>query len=191
MSTKREVVSKAVGESLEALSAALKKGTADGDDEDDGDVTPSFTVSFHPTEGGVVITEPRTEQVATGADVAEALEAFYQFDQDLDTYILSGYVGENDKCRDCGIFPCISAREYSNMLTLGEHLKDKGMAPDGIRHRLYRFMTRVVHGYLGAGNRKELPACVLADIRDAYPNTDGTPFVGFKKAPSNDDEEEE
>ena len=46
----------AVGQSLEALDAvvaAALKGTADGDDEDD-DVTPSFTVSFHPTEGLVL-----------------------------------------------------------------------------------------------------------------------------------------
>ena len=47
-----------------------------------------------------------------------------------------------------------------------------------IRHALYRESTAFIHGYLGKGNRIELPQCVRGDIIDMCPDPDGE-YTGF------------
>ena len=49
------------------------------------------------------------------------------------------------------------------------------------RNRCYRMYSQYINGYLGRGVRRELPSCVITNIRKVYPNEDSeVDFVGFK-----------
>ena len=53
--------------------------------------------------------------------------------------------------------------------------------------KCYRYFSYEIHGYLGKGNRIELPACVVKKIREAFPNVEDSngntvSYVGFKEA---------
>ncbi|CAJ0967696.1 unnamed protein product, partial [Ranitomeya imitator] len=52
-----------------------------------------------------------------------------------------------------------------------------------LRKTAYRSFTAWIHGYLGAGNRRPIPACVVNKVRFAFPDDDHE-YMGFK--PSND-----
>jgi hypothetical protein len=41
-------------------------------------------------------------------------------------------------------------------------------------------MTNMMGGRLGKGVRKQLPKCVVGEIKDAYPAERGTQYVGFQ-----------
>ena len=60
---------------------------------------------------------------------------------------------------------------------------DNGFAPNEVRFHLYREYTRLYWGYLGRGNRRELPKCVEKIIKQLFPNTNGEAHVGFQEAP--------
>ena len=62
----------------------------------------------------------------------------------------------------------------------GDELYNQGISNREIRYALYRDATTFISGYLGKGNRKELPDCVVCKIRDSYP-AEGGNYVGFKK----------
>ncbi|XP_069585065.1 uncharacterized protein [Ranitomeya imitator] len=52
-----------------------------------------------------------------------------------------------------------------------------------LRKTAYRSFTAWIHGYLGAGNRRPIPSCVVHKVRFAFPDDDDE-YMGFK--PSND-----
>jgi hypothetical protein len=39
--------------------------------------------------------------------------------------------------------------------------------------------SQYINGYLGRGVRRELPSCVLANIRKVFPNENSGPYTGF------------
>lgn len=51
------------------------------------------------------------------------------------------------------------------------------------RKTAYRAFTAWVHGYLGIGNRRPIPSCVVKKVRSAFPEESGE-YLGF--IPSND-----
>ena len=59
-----------------------------------------------------------------------------------------------------------------------EHTEDNVPSKSEIRNFIYKLFTRLIHGYLGKDNRIELPTCVVANVRNKYPNEDGE-YVGF------------
>ena len=46
-----------------------------------------------------------------------------------------------------------------------------------IRYEIYAGLKRLVHGKLGAGNRKQIPYCIIAEISDIYHAPDGR-YIG-------------
>jgi hypothetical protein len=44
---------------------------------------------------------------------------------------------------------------------------------------MYTEFTILFHGRLGKGNRRELPPCVVTQIRALEPNVDGEEYTGF------------
>ena len=41
-------------------------------------------------------------------------------------------------------------------------------------------MSCTLHGELGRGNRRPLPACLVDFIRDIFPNEEGEAYVGYR-----------
>jgi hypothetical protein len=62
----------------------------------------------------------------------------------------------------------------------GEEMIDAGHLPREVRYELYQTASKFYHGYLGKGNRKELPACITGEIKDSFPAPGGN-YTGFKK----------
>lgn len=56
------------------------------------------------------------------------------------------------------------------------------------RHFAYRNYVDYMHGKLGRGNRRVIPACVVAFIRDRWPSPDGN-YVGFQDSDNHDNDE--
>lgn len=64
----------------------------------------------------------------------------------------------------------------------GKTCKQDIASNSGIRKMLYRFYIEQKYGYLGKGNRIQIPQCVLAGIRAAYPEEDGGRYMGFRES---------
>ncbi|XP_068137476.1 uncharacterized protein [Hyperolius riggenbachi] len=47
------------------------------------------------------------------------------------------------------------------------------------RKASYRAFTGFAHGFLGRGNRRPIPACVVKKVREAFPDPDGQ-YMGYK-----------
>ena len=58
--------------------------------------------------------------------------------------------------------------------------EDPVYAPNDYRKAAYRQWTLWRCGYLGRGNRRVVPACVVWAVRDKYPALDGM-YLGFKE----------
>lgn len=164
---KRAEVSAAVGEGLDAFFAAAKEAPSGA----------WVAMDFHPTDGGVTITEPVTGEVATRGDVVEAMNEWFaeQAYAEIDRV-----ARESTKCKYCGLSPCVVDREYPNMMSIGEYMKKEGHRNNEIWYALYGYMSQAYNGYLGRGNRKQLPICVEGEIKDHYPKGKDDPdYVGF------------
>ena len=48
------------------------------------------------------------------------------------------------------------------------------------RKKCYRIFSQYVHGYLGKGVRKQLPSCVLENVRKLFPAEESEEYMGFK-----------
>jgi hypothetical protein len=93
-------------------------------------------------------------------------------------------------CEACNSSPCVLSDVdpdldqdktlYEYLAHVGESMQDGGQSNKEIRYELYRIATKAINGHLGKGNRKKLPTCVTADIKDLFPESTGD-YVGFKK----------
>lgn len=54
------------------------------------------------------------------------------------------------------------------------------------RHFAYRNYVDYMHGRLGRGNRRVIPACVVTFIRECWPSPDGH-YIGFKDGDETDE----
>jgi hypothetical protein len=94
------------------------------------------------------------------------------------------------ECKYCLESPCVlnwkddaldpERSLYDYLMWRGDEMLDGGSLPKEIRYELYRTATKFYHGYLGKGNRKELPACITGEIKDSFPAPGGN-YSGFKK----------
>jgi hypothetical protein len=57
--------------------------------------------------------------------------------------------------------------------------KTSGKSNKQIHFELYRYMARVIYGYLGKGKRRQLPECVIHEIHEHCPKSDREDYVGF------------
>jgi hypothetical protein len=87
-------------------------------------------------------------------------------------------------CKFCERFPCVLNRNllYEEMMFIADGFEDSGLSNKQKRHELYVFVAKKLFGYLGRGNRKEIPGCVMAEIHDTFPKEKGTEYIGFKEA---------
>jgi hypothetical protein len=97
---------------------------------------------------------------------------------------------EVNECKHCLQTPCYLDQKdesldtqkelFDYLMDRGESMMDSGLKNNEIRYELYRIASCFCHGYLGKGNRQELPVCVIGEIKDAFPAQGGN-YTGFKK----------
>jgi hypothetical protein len=87
----------------------------------------------------------------------------------------------NQFCMECGYTPCIVLQEYNNITEIGETHEEMGKSNNEIRFALYGYMSKALYGYLGKGNRRKLPGCVIREVHDSYPEKDGETYTGFRE----------
>lgn len=117
-------------------------------------------------------------------------------DEDLPSWCICGRCRHMDQpveqvcChrRDC----CITTLEAFEAITLDVSVlwvaivnrcevtgDDAEETPSNFRKAAYRQYTVWKNGYLGAGNRRPVPACVVWAIRDRFPEPSGV-YLGFR-----------
>jgi hypothetical protein len=97
-------------------------------------------------------------------------------------------------CKYCNESPCVvnwkddsldpERSLYDYLMWRGEEMIDAGHLPREVRYELYQTASKFYHGYLGKGNRKELPACITGEIKDSFPAPGGN-YTGFKTGINN------
>ena len=94
---------------------------------------------------------------------------------------------EVDRCKQCNESPCLMIEhkeQFEGLLAM--YKCDENLANRQRRFKMYQEMTRLIHGgYLGKGNRKELPPCITEAIRNAFPNDPKEAYTGFQHANGN------
>jgi hypothetical protein len=74
-------------------------------------------------------------------------------------------------CCDCGDVPCLWESNVDSMKLFSETTDDKEAKPNQQRHSMYRQMALIINdGPSGRGNRVKLPSCVLAGVRELFPD---------------------
>jgi hypothetical protein len=99
-----------------------------------------------------------------------------------------GYVFAEDgksflmRCIECDNLPCVWIENKDTMILFDEATHDKNTQANKHRHAMYRQMALVINdGPSGAGVRMRLPECVLAGVRDLFPDPDNT-YTGHRDA---------
>ena len=88
-------------------------------------------------------------------------------------------------CPSCEQNPCFMFDYAVRMGEIAGAMKRNNKSNREIRYKLYRYLSSQIHGHLGHGNRRALPDCLLSIVRDAFPNEDNEPYVGFIDANNN------
>mmetsp|Transcript_1346 Transcript_1346/g.2115 ORF Transcript_1346/g.2115 Transcript_1346/m.2115 type:complete len:102 (-) Transcript_1346:144-449(-) len=89
-------------------------------------------------------------------------------------------------CNACSSKPCVWIQHQEVVLAGVEHWKlmqdTNGLPypPNERRKICYRQFTRAFHGVLGRGERVHLPSCVIAQVREKFPNPDDIGYMGFR-----------
>ena len=140
-----------------------------------GDIKPGEMISFsmQPASAGnetgrVQLTSPDTE-----------------FEQWVNSYCKEESFEEDDPdlCAHCNKAPCIWDQEVDNIAAFTDPMMESGVPHRQIRFQVYQYMTHKEYGFLGKGNRRELPKCVVDEIHDTWPQSDGK-YTGFREASS-------
>ena len=88
-----------------------------------------------------------------------------------------------EPCHLCQVTPCLLdqglyealEKEYEYVM---ECDTENVITNKEVHFKLYRTATRWIHGYLGRGNRRQLPACVVGEIKDLASEAGGA-YTGF------------
>ena len=90
-------------------------------------------------------------------------------------------------CRECDSEPCLWY-EHKEVVIAGVEnwilIRDANggtrYSPNECRKYCYQQCVRAIHGILGRGERLQLPQCVIAQVRNRYPNPEDTGYMGFR-----------
>ena len=93
----------------------------------------------------------------------------------------------------CKIPTCVTTTEAFHDVVLNRNVlvvciidrsnymsEDVSYEPSNFRKAAYRQYTQYSYGYLGRGNRKTIPSCVVWRVRDQYPAPDNN-YLGFRR----------
>jgi hypothetical protein len=122
------------------------------------------------------------ERMACADDTAEEEEEQESEEESADsTVVVEEPFDPSKLCDFCGYNHCWMLDHYRNLVILGTELEESEVYSNKeIRFHLYREFAHMYWGKLGAGNRRKLPHCVVAEIHDAYPKSGDEDYVGFK-----------
>ena len=185
MSTpKKEEREKAVNMALNAMFHSGLSGprSIDVGFNKDGSIRVSDPVLYEPEPEPEP--EPEDESpiyLVKHEDVPAFIEAWNKYEEDEKISMLDKAAAEAMRdvpCHWCRHIPCIFKTHYETLLEKKESMEAAGKASDEIRFVLYRYMTRIIHGRLGKGVRRQLPKCTEGGIKDFFPGTND--FVGYK-----------
>ena len=89
---------------------------------------------------------------------------------------------QDELCEKCEFAPCIWEQYGVSIVAECQniHAHEPTVTNSQYRKTCYQKFSRCVHGYLGKGNRRELPECVLCNIREMFPNKEDEKYMGFK-----------
>ena len=86
------------------------------------------------------------------------------------------------KCEECDGLPCVWLNNKENMTLFVMTQREDETEPKHYRHAMYRQMALIINdGPSGRGNRLKLPFCVVAGIREMFPDP-GKEYTGHKDA---------
>ena len=90
-------------------------------------------------------------------------------------------VPEKVECPHCKQTPCCLVNGMKDLLVERglEFASDRNLPNRSVRYRLYRCAARSFFGYLGWRNRKELPKCIIDQIRFLYPEGYAGDYTNF------------
>ena len=162
----KEALSKAVGDAIDSMFDGKEGGIRN--------------IEFVPNaDGSVLISNPPIPE--TAGPFFEAFESYMEEEEvrKMDEAARAS-MEACGICKYCLRMPCVASSEYESMMELGVSMEADNKANNEIRFALYSYMSRVYFGHLGQGVRKKLPVCVVGEIHDAYPATNGAAYVGFK-----------
>ena len=85
-------------------------------------------------------------------------------------------------CPGCGKAPCILLNILEGLTEHSTYLLQYHPTNTNAHSRkeLYKKATQMLHGCLGKGVRRQLPACIVEEIRKWYPDKDNE-YMGYKK----------
>ena len=85
------------------------------------------------------------------------------------------------ECMNCESNPCLWKLHKDSIIEQVEQIAaTSDYFSNNEKSKLcYRLFTREIHGILTVGNRRELPECIVENIRTKCPNMKGEEFVGF------------
>ena len=184
----KKALSQAVGDALDAFAAGSGLRSIDVTWSEDGN-----TVNVGPVvsqeEGGEVnataAADNEDEDVVyvvcdqDGPAFVRAVEE-YLVDDTIDMLDRAAAAAVPETCPSCYRNPCIAEQQRKAFVEVGDKMKAMGRGiptHKQMRFHCYRYMTYVIHGHLGEGDRRKLPSCVEAAIHETYPDKE---FVGFK-----------
>ena len=109
-----------------------------------------------------------------------------QFDEWVARYMGEEAHEEDDPnlCRECNQSPCIWDQHVEDVALMTDPMMAANQTHRSIRYNVYRYMSRMCEGALGRGIRRELPRCVVNEIHDSWPSSDGRGYTGFREAPT-------
>ena len=98
-----------------------------------------------------------------GATMNEAVEDLWAHVQGF------GEEDDRDLCMHCGWEGCVNASEQAVAVYHdAEALRNAGDKNRNIHKHCYHAFSHLLEGYLGKGNRKELPKCVTMSVHDDF-----------------------
>ena len=145
-------------------------------------------------DGEVVLEELKKSPEEFKAKIGEFLteqddEEFIQYCDKVVTNTSPHVKAKLDCCKECWNDPCFMNAYYKEFVEHCDYSLDTFKTAKQCRFEMYRYMSQLLHGRMGKGNRRPLPSCVEIAIKDQFVALDGK-YTGFKSG-KNDDVEKE
>ena len=87
------------------------------------------------------------------------------------------------ECDFCHEVPCFYLQREEEIGNYMEYLFDEeNMTNKERRYKMYRYLSQLYEGFLGKHVRKELPYCLVCEVKDSFPKKEGEDYTGFKES---------